>query len=76
MWKIFFLFFAIICILIQIPSGCKAGLEEHYPAIGGEHRICATCRLGRGKCRRKCKPDETVSGTCKRNMLCCRTRIP
>uniref|UniRef100_A0A4X2KET9 Beta-defensin n=1 Tax=Vombatus ursinus TaxID=29139 RepID=A0A4X2KET9_VOMUR len=42
----------------------------------GELKICATCRLGRGKCRRKCKSDETVAGSCKQSMLCCRKRIP
>ncbi|XP_027696096.1 beta-defensin 12-like [Vombatus ursinus] len=76
MWRILFLFFAIIYVLIQIPPGCKAGLEEYQLDTGGELKICATCRLGRGKCRRKCKSDETVAGSCKQSMLCCRKRIP
>ncbi|XP_078005276.1 beta-defensin 105A-like [Phascolarctos cinereus] len=75
MWRILFLFFAIIYILIQIPPGYKAGLEEYQVDIAGQPKICATCRLGRGKCRRKCKTDEIVSGSCKQSMLCCRKRI-
>uniref|UniRef100_A0A5F8GH59 Beta-defensin n=1 Tax=Monodelphis domestica TaxID=13616 RepID=A0A5F8GH59_MONDO len=37
--------------------------------------ICATCRLGRGKCRKKCQHDEIVFGTCKHDTFCCRPRV-
>ncbi|XP_039733290.1 beta-defensin 105-like [Pteropus medius] len=73
--KLLYFVFVFFFILARFPSGCQAGLEYSEPFAGGELAACETCRLGRGKCRRRCPEEEKMVGSCKLNFVCCRRRI-
>uniref|UniRef100_G1RHP7 Beta-defensin n=1 Tax=Nomascus leucogenys TaxID=61853 RepID=G1RHP7_NOMLE len=73
--KTFYFLFAVFFILVQLPSGCQAGLDFSQPFPSGEFAVFESCKFSWGKCRKECLENEKPCGNCRLNFLCCRQSI-